>query len=95
MKNILTFHIESWLGAVFVLGLAGFFIGFLFITMRNFNSDMSMSLQQNTIKIISPTERELMEKWMSDNGIKIPEGKSYLYLIQSYPNKPWLLDSNF
>ena len=41
MRNILTIQVESSVGAVFICLLAVFFIGLMFIAMKNFDSDIS------------------------------------------------------
>ena len=95
MRNFLTFQIESWIGAVFVISLAGFFIGFLFISMKNFDSDISLlDVSQSSIKGISQTERILIKNWVDTNNVQVPEGKGFRYLINKYPSKPWLSSSN-
>ena len=42
MKNFLTTEIESYLGAIFISLFALFFIGLIFIAMKNFNSDLTV-----------------------------------------------------
>ena len=41
MRNLFTVQIESYLGAVFIILLAGFFVGLIFIAMKNFDSDLN------------------------------------------------------
>lgn len=79
------------MGAIFISLLTLFFIGFLFISMKNFNSEMSLidSISAQ-IKTISETERSLIQAWIKENQIQIPEGRGYRYIIQTYPSKPWL-----
>ncbi|KKR88661.1 MAG: hypothetical protein UW43_C0002G0067 [Candidatus Yanofskybacteria bacterium GW2011_GWA1_44_21] len=91
MRNFLTMEVESWVGSVFVIGLALFFVGLIFITMRNFNSDISiMNSTQAKVKGISATESVLIRDWVKQNDIKIPDGKGYRYVISKYPARPWL-----
>lgn len=89
--NPLTLEIESRLGAAYIVLLSLFFIGLMFIALKNFNFDMIvMESNQVRIRTISSTERQLMEIWVFDNDIEIPEGEGYRYLIRQYPEKPWL-----
>jgi len=54
MRNLLTVQIESYLGAIFISLFALFFIGLMFIAMKNFDSDLivinSDQAQIRTIK---------------------------------------------
>ena len=93
MKNPLTFRAESSLGAIFVSLLGLFFIGLLFIAMKNFSSDidvLSVGLHNNRIVRVSQAEKFLIQEWIRDNDIEIPGGKGYNYLIGKYPDRPWL-----
>ena len=88
--NPLTAQIESRLGAFYVSLLSFFFVGLIFIALKNFNSDTIVLGAQNAqVKTISNTERYLIEGWVKENQIEIPEGKGYRYVIQKYPSKPW------
>lgn len=88
--NPLTLQVESRLGAAYISLLGLFFVGLIFIALKNFNSDSIILDSQNTqIKTISTTERYLIDGWLKDNQIKVPEGKGYRYVIQQYPTKPW------
>ena len=90
MSNPLTIQVESRLGAVYISLLAIFFIGLFFIALKNFNSDSIIFNSQNfQIKTISNTERDLINNWIKENNIEIPEGNGYRYIIQQYPSKPW------
>lgn len=42
MRNFLTVQIESYMGAVFVALLGAFFIGIIFIAIKNLNSDLTV-----------------------------------------------------
>ena len=42
MRNFLTIQIESYVGALFIALLAVFFIGLMFIAMKNFDSDVNI-----------------------------------------------------
>ena len=90
MSNPLTLQVESRRGAVFISLLGMFFVGLIFIALKNFESD-SIILDSQTVQIktISNTERYLIDGWVKDNNIRIPEGKGYRYVIQQYPSKPW------
>lgn len=91
MENPLTTRVESYLGAIFISLFALFFVGLIFIALKNFQSDSDiLSAQEVKVKNISATERALMENWIQENSIKIPEGQGYRYLIQQYPARPWL-----
>lgn len=88
--NPLTTQVESRLGAVYIVLLSLFFIGLIFIALKNFNSDsIILDSQTAQVKTISTTERYLIDGWIKDNQIDIPEGKGYRYVIQKYPSKPW------
>ena len=92
-KNPNTFRIESSLGAVFISLLSMFFIGLLFISIKNFNSDVDIingTYNNARVSKVSQTELVLIKDWVQDNKINIPEGRGYRYLIRKYPNKPWL-----
>ncbi len=91
MKNFLTIQVESYLGAIFISLLSAFFIGLLFISVKNFGSDITIiSSDQTQVKTISSTERFLIQNWINENKIKIPEEVGYKYLIEEYPSRPWL-----
>ena len=92
MKNLLTFRVESSLGAAFISLLSLFFISLLFIAIKNFDSDIDvMTATGNSIKLskVTETERLLMGEWVAENSIDIPEGSGYRYLIRKYPSRPW------
>lgn len=91
MDNPLTIQVESRLGAAYITLLSLFFIGLLFIALKNFNSDaVILEANQTKAKTISNTERKLIESWVRDNNIQLPEGEGYRYLTRKYPNKPWI-----
>jgi hypothetical protein len=93
MRNPFTFQVESYSGAIFMLLIGAFFTSFLYIAIKNFNSDLDVLDAQGAvahIKTISPTQRLLMESWMRDNNIELPEGKNLRWLLTQYPNRPWL-----
>ena len=91
MSNPLTQQVESRLGAFYIALLALFFIGLIFIALKNFNSDtIVLDSQAAQVKNISNTERYLINAWINENNIEIPEGKGYRYVIQKYPDKPWI-----
>lgn len=88
--NPLTVQVESWLGAAFISLLGMFFVGLIFIALKNFESDsIVLNSQSVQIKTIPSTERYLINNWLEDNQIEIPKGKGYRYVIQQYPSKPW------
>lgn len=89
--NPLTTQVESRLGAAYISLMALFFVGLIFIAMKNFNSDaVLLEADQTRVKTISGTERMLIENWVRENNIELPEGEGYRYLIRKYPNKPWI-----
>lgn len=89
--NPLTTQVESRLGAAYITLLALFFVGLLFIAMKNFSSDVLVLEADTTqVKTISGTERLLIQNWVEENNIQIPEGQGYRYVIRKYPNKPWI-----
>lgn len=91
MRNILTVQIESYVGAIFISLLAAFFVGLIFISIKNFNSDVTIiTSEQARVKTISATERVLISNWIRENKIEIPEEVGYRYLIEKYPSRPWL-----
>ena len=90
MNNPLTMQVESRLGAAYVSLLGLFFVGLIFIALKNFNSDsIILDSQTAQVKTISTTERDLINFWIQDNQIEIPKGRGYKYIIQRYPSKPW------
>lgn len=79
------------MGAMFVLLLSGFLFGFLYIAVRNFNSDLEIiGAGAAEVRGISATQRQLIDRWVSENDIRIPEGQGYRWLLRTYPSKPWL-----
>jgi hypothetical protein len=91
MPNPLTTEVESRLGAAYISLMALFFIGLIFIALKNFNTDVGiLEADQTRVKTISGTERRLIENWVKDNSVEVPEGEGYRYLIRKYPDKPWI-----
>ena len=91
MKNFLTFRIESVLGGIFVLAIAGFFVGYMYVSVENFNTDVSLMDSNNVqLKSVNETERGLIDLWVRENNVIIPPDLGYRYLIREFPNKPWL-----
>lgn len=89
--NPLTTQVESRLGAAYISLMALFFVGLIFIALKNFNTDVSvLEADQTRIKTISGTERTLIANWVKENDIELPEGEGYRYLMRKYPNKPWI-----
>lgn len=89
--NFLTIKIESYMGAIFISLLAAFFIGLIFISVKNFGSDVSViNSEQVRIKTVSTAERVLIQNWIKENDVEIPEGVWYKYLLERYPSRPWL-----
>ena len=93
MKNPLTSNVESSLGAVFISLLTFFFIGLVFIAIKNFNSDidvMAATDSNNKVSIVSQSERTLIQQWIEANGVQLPAGTGYKYILRKYPGRPWL-----
>lgn len=91
MENQLTSGVESKMGAVF-FGLFTFFLaGVLWVAIQNFSSDqVALDASVTQVKSMSSTERQLIAVWIKDNSVDVPEGKGYRYLVQEYPERPWL-----
>jgi len=88
--NTLTMQVESKMGALFIALFAAFLVGFLFIVIKNFNSDaIAMDSDQTQIRTISSTERQLIAQWLIDNNVTVPQGQGYHWVEQQYPDKPW------
>jgi len=91
VRNFLTIEIESYMGAIFIGLLAIFFIGFIFVAMKNLDSDIAIIASDHIeVKTISVTEREFIRNWIRENNIKIPEEVGYRYFLEKYPSRPWL-----
>ena len=92
MKNPLTLKIESWLGLVIVLIISIFLVGWFLIAVRNFNSDTEILNSSITkLKIVSPEEKSLIDQWLQQDNIGISASEvGYRYIIQKFPDKPWL-----
>ena len=90
MKNPLTIKVESYLGSFFVLSTAIFFGSMIYISAKNLDSEIIvMESQRVHIKTISPTEKAIIDEWVKQNHVSIPEGKGYRYITLKYPSKPW------
>ncbi len=91
MESFSTWKLESILGAILVVLVAGFFVTKIFAVLSDFNTEVEIQTNdQVVVKGIPETERKLIEAWVHDNNIEVPPGKGYRYLIQTYPDKPWL-----
>lgn len=91
MKNPLTVMVESYFGGFIVLSVAIFFGIMIYRVSQDLETDdIIFQSQRATIKTVSSTERALMDGWMRENNIKIPEGKGYRYMKVKYPERPWL-----
>ena len=92
LRNPLTFHVESWVGSVFVLLFSAFLVGLFAIAVKNFGSDTEVLASSSTkLKTVSTEERTLIDAWLgkTDTGISVRE-VGYRYIIKKYPDKPWL-----
>jgi hypothetical protein len=91
MKNFLTIEVESYMGAIFIVVLSAFFVGLMFISVKNFSSDITIiTSEQVQVKTMSVTERVLIREWIIKNSIEMPKEIGFNYLIQEYPSRPWL-----
>lgn len=92
MKNPLTFRVESWLGSVVVLAVSAFLVGWFLIAVRNFNSDTEILNSSSTkLRTVSPEEKSLIDQWLQQDNIGISASEvGYRYIIQKFPDKPWL-----
>ena len=93
MKNPITVHVESSLGVVFISLIAFFFIGLMFVAVKNFEADidiMTATSVSTKITHLSDSERLLILEWVEYNDVQIPEGSGYKYLVRKYPDRPWL-----
>jgi hypothetical protein len=97
MSNLLTFSVESTLGAFLITGLAIGFGALLFVMSDNFNSDMDiLGSNYNEVEVskkttfITPFEKTLIVNWLAENNLSIPEGHGYKYILEQYPDRPWL-----
>lgn len=76
---------------MFLLSL--FFVSLLLIAVKNANSDVDIinsTYINNKITRVSQDERFLIQQWLEERKIEIPEGSGYNYLIKKYPKRPWL-----
>ncbi len=88
--NAQTVQVESWLGAVYISLWGIFCVGLIFVSLENFNSDLLVLDSQNVrLKTISNSERYLINSWLEDNQIEVPQGKGYRYVVNQYPSRPW------
>lgn len=99
MRNPFTFVVESSLGAFFISLSAILFISILFISIKNFNSELEIlstdysqiSSPERRSNFITPSEKVLISSWANEGGIKAPEGRAfYKYMLERYPDRPWL-----
>ena len=92
MKNIMTFRVESYLGIFFVTALGIFFMGFFVLATRSFEADVdAISFGNNKIRVISRTEENLINEWLLENEMDIPDSKAYYrYILKNNPDRPWL-----
>lgn len=91
MSNPLTTQIESKMGMMFIGVTALFMAGVLFIAIKNYDSDqIVLDASVTQVKTMTSTERQLIAQWVQGNNIQIPQGKGYNYLVQTYPDRPWL-----
>ena len=76
-----------------MLALSLFFIGFLFNAVNSFESDLDILSSQGEvrIKVLSVSEKNLINEWVSQNEIIVPKSDAYYkYILKKYPDKPWL-----
>lgn len=94
MRNPLAFKIESWLGAIIVLVVSAFLVGWFLIAVRNFNSDTEiLNSSSAKLRTVSPEEKLLIDQWLQQDNIGISASEvGYRYIIQKFPDKPWLAE---
>ena len=92
MKNFTTFKTESYMGALLLLIMGAFMVGFFILAIKSFDSDVEMiNIGNAKIKTVSDSEKSMMSIWASRRDVNIPEGESfYQYLLKNYPSKPWV-----
>ncbi len=92
MKNPLTFRVESWLGSVIVLAVSAFLVGWFLISVKNFNSDNEILNSSGVrLRTVSPEEKSLIDQWLQQDRVGISASEvGYRYIIQKFPDKPWL-----
>ncbi len=92
MRNPLTFKIESWFGSVIVLIFSAFLVGWFLIAVRNFNSDAEiLNVSGAKLRTVSPEEKSLIDQWLRQDNVGISASEvGYRYIIQKFPDKPWL-----
>ncbi len=91
MRNPLTFQVESYMGAAFVAALCCFLVAMFFISVKNFTSDLDiMNATTPQLKRGATTQQELVDNWLAENGITLPEGTTYQEILHLFPTKPWL-----
>lgn len=91
MTSSATMQVESRIGAVFIALLSVFLSGVLFIAIKNYDSDrIALDASATQVKSMSSTERQIIAIWIQDNNVLLPEGKGYRYIVQEYPDRPWL-----
>ena len=91
MKNFATFRVESWLGSLFILAFASFFVGLLFVSMKNYDSELTSNNSAIASAYGSPRERSVMNQWAEKNNINAPLGPNRVrWFLSNYPDRPWL-----
>lgn len=95
IRNPLTFRIESWVGAVLVLGFSAFMVGIFIVALKNFNSDVDILNASGTkVKTIPSYERAMIDEWISKSNIGLSvQEVGYRYILQHFPDKPWITEN--
>lgn len=89
--NWSTFRVEAGWGSLIVLLVSAFAVTKLYSAIIDFS--MEVDIQSTNIaqlKTIPESQRVLIAQWIRENSIEVPTGKGYRYIINTYPEKPWL-----
>ena len=91
MRNPLTLEFEGYIGVIFLGAVVALFVGLFFSIFRNYYSDVEiLNSTQAQVKSVSPTQRELIDDWIREDNIELPEGMNYRQIIHAYPDHPWM-----
>jgi len=92
MRNPLALKVESRVGMVLVFLFSAFLVGFFLIAVKNLGSDTDiLNATGTSLKIVSPEERLLIDQWLKQENIGLSVKEvGYRYIIQKFPDKPWL-----
>lgn len=78
------------MGAGVVILFTGFCFALVFISSKNFDSELTVqAAQELRVQRVSNTEKFLIDSWVSFNDVYVPEGEGYGWIIGKYPSRPW------